>query len=101
MPGAISVNTGDLRAAGEALKTVASDLSALNPDAPLSDAAGVGASLKTADACRSASTLIATQNTGAANQLTEFSSGVSNAAAAYDHQDQTAAADIDSVHPGR
>jgi uncharacterized protein YukE len=93
----LKVNPPVLQNVGTSFGQAAEELSGLQADAPLGDAAGSVAKLRTADACRKAQSDVAAATTAVAEETRKFDENLNTAARWYEHHDRAAAEAIKKI----
>ncbi|OBI46399.1 hypothetical protein A5707_21460 [Mycobacterium kyorinense] len=97
----LAVDADALGKVGSTFTEAGGELAALQADAPLGDAAGVGSQLATAAACRKAQSAIAAQTAALAKETDEYGGKLKTAAAEYRNTDRTAGEAIHKVKLGK
>ena len=97
MTGSLKVDTDALRHVGSAFTAAADKLAAIQPDAPLGDAASAVPQLQTASACTAAKSSVATAMSNIATGARTYGSNLNSAAEQYDSTDQASGTKIAGV----
>lgn len=97
MTGSLHVDPGELRSAGSTFTGLSDKLAALDPAAPLTDAASAVPSLKTADACRTANDSVTQQMKAIASAARTYGANLTSAADKYEGTDQASGKNIAAV----
>lgn len=96
----LNVDADAVQRVGTAFTQAGGEVSALNADAALGDAAAVGQQLATSAACRKAQSSIAAQSAALATETDQYGGNLKNAAAEYRNTDHMAGAAIQNVKFG-
>lgn len=93
----LQVDTSEVRRAGHSFRNAGEKMAGLQADAPLGDAAAAVPELQTAEACRAASTTVATEMSSIAATARDYGSNLVTTADQYDATDQASGANIAGV----
>lgn len=96
----LDVDPDAVQRGGTAFSQAGGEFGALNADAALGDAAGVGSQLATAGACRKAQSTITAQTKALATETDQYGGKLKSAAAEYRSTDHASGAAIKNVKFG-